>query len=452
MRDWQSQDRIVRASVLAPVAGLFLLSFFMAPTADAEEAGSDTGASKSSNQQADGLNGPEDLGNLLRHIQHRGTQRESLFAASPLTGLHDSSARAKQELYEAHGLKLGFLFAHAFQGLSESLPNQDDFGTSSQANFVGTWEVLDRGEATQGQFYLDIEGRWGYDTTAVTTLGADGLGSAIWTANPFIKYDPTFIVRNAYWHQGSREAGWSYRAGKITPDQILQTSAHISPFATFMPLASTGPFSIALADSGWGTAGAWYVNERMTLVGVVSDANADRLDRGDIAEGDLFKAVELQYKIAPRTSKAGYSKLTVWHTDGSKDGAAHNGSLGPSGWGVMGKLEQELSDDGRVIGILRYGKGFDDSALYDQQATAHVLLYDPPVFGDIQHDVVGVGLTWAKAGQNGLRSEYNAEIFYRFPMFPHVDTTLSYQSVFRPAYTKDIDQASVFTLRLRTSF
>jgi hypothetical protein len=391
-----------------------------------------------------------DLHNLLQHIEHRSSQKASLFSASPLTPLHDSTASAKQQLYDNTGLKLGFMFAHAFQALSESLPGEDDWGTSSQANFIGTWEVLERGAPNQGQFYLDIEGRWGYDTTAVVDLGADGLGSAIWTANPFIKYDPTFIVRNAYWHQGSREAGWSYRLGKITPDQILQTSAHISPLATFMPLASTGPFSIAVADSGWGGAGAWYISDRMNVIGVVSDANADRLDRGDIAEGDLFKAIELQYKIAPRTSKAGYSKLTLWHTDGSKDGAAHNGSLGPSGWGFMAKLEQELTDDGRHIGILRYGKGFDDSSLYEKQASAHYLLYDPPI--PLQHDLLGVGLAWAESGSNGLHGEYNAEIFYRFPMFPHVDATLSYQSIFKPAFTDDIDQASAITLRLRTAF
>ncbi len=127
-------------------------------------------------------------------------------------------------------------------------------------------------------------------------------------------------------------------------------------------------------------------------------------------------------------------------------------ALPDSGWGFMGKLEQELSADGRVIGILRYGEGFDDSSLYDQQATVHVLLYDPPSPSHIQHDVVGLGFTWAKAGQNRIRSEYNAELFYRLPIFPHVDATVSYQSVFRPAFTKDIDQASVFTLRLRTSF
>jgi hypothetical protein len=100
-----SKGSIVRVSVFVPVAWLVLLSCFMSLTAIAEDA---------DHQALGGLNGPEDLHNLLRHIQHRGTQRESLFALSPLTPVHDSSAQAKQELYEATGVKLGFVFAHAF--------------------------------------------------------------------------------------------------------------------------------------------------------------------------------------------------------------------------------------------------------------------------------------------------------------------------------------------------
>jgi len=51
-----------------------------------------------------------------------------------------------------------------------------------------------------------------------------------------------------------------------------------------------------------------------------------------------------------------------------------------------------------------------------------------------------------------IRSEYNVEAFYRFPLFPSVDTTLSYQSVFNPALDPDNHHASVFSLRIRTTF
>jgi carbohydrate-selective porin OprB len=198
--------------------------------------------------------------------------------------------------------------------------------------------------------------------------------------------------------------------------------------------------------------GAWYVNDRTTLVGLASDANADRFDFGDIGEGDLFTAAEIHFKIAPRTAKAGYSKLTLWHTDGTKDGSAINAMTGESGWGYFVKHEQELTDDGRVVGILRYGKGFEDSAFYEQQAGAHLLFYEPGFLARLKNDVVGAAFNWAKASATGARDEYNAEVFYRFPIFPAVDTTVSYQSVINPALTRDVDHASVFSLRLRTVF
>jgi porin len=146
-----------------------------------------------------------------------------------------------------------------------------------------------------------------------------------------------------------------------------------------------------------------------------------------------------------------YSKLTLWHTDGTKDDLPANGSNGPSGKGFFVKHEQELTADGRAIGILRYGKSFDDTAFYKQQASANFLLNDPPGPSRIRNDLLGVTFNWTDA-TNGVRDEYNLEVFYRFPIFPLVDTTLSYQYVVAPALDLGIDHASVFSLRLRTSF
>lgn len=432
---------IVRHSITASVIGFLLLCPILATTALSLSAGS-----------AGSLNHPDDPSNLLQRIQKRGAQKESLFPVSPLGGLHDSATRAKQSLYEATSLELGFTLTHLFQRISEAQSGVDQSGMTTWTDFVGTWELVDKGTPTQGQFFFDVQGRWNYGTTGPGTLGSAGLGSLIGTANGYEEYVPTFILRNAYWRQGSPEAGWSYRVGKFTVDGILSNSAHISPLTTFHPVASTGPFSIALPDSGFGAVGSWYVNDRTALVGVVSDANADRFDSGDVGEGDFFTALELQYKVAPRTSKAGYSKLTLWNTEGNKNGEAINGMRGPSGWGIMGKLEMELTDDGRAIGILRYGHSFNDSALFEQQASAHFLFYDPPGPAHLRNDLIGVAFNWAKAPVSDARSEYNLEVFYRFPLFPHVDTTLSYQSVIDPAFDHDNDHASVFSLRLQTVF
>ena len=109
---------------------------------------------------------------------------------------------------------------------------------------------------------------------------------------------------------------------------MLGTSAHLNGFTTFLPVIGTGPFANALPDSGLGLASGLFVNEWFNVMGLVSDANADRFDFGDLDEGDLYSALELQVKVLPLTPKAGYSKVTFWHNDGTKFGNAINGSSG----------------------------------------------------------------------------------------------------------------------------
>jgi hypothetical protein len=101
---------------------------------------------------------------------------------------------------------------------------------------------------------------------------------------------------------------------------------------------------------------------------------------------------------------------------------------------------------------LRYGKSHNGSAFYEKQLLAHFLLYDPANVGRLQNDLLGVGVSWAQANIAGARAETNVEIFYRFPIFPQVDMTLSYQSLFNLALDPDNDHASAFSLRLRTTF
>lgn len=398
------------------------------------------------------LDNPNEPSNLLPRIEERGTQKDSLFAVSPLGRLRDGTAQAKQDLYDATSLKLGFAITHLFQWISEALPGEDTSGTATTTDLVGAWHLINKGEPTLGQVVAHVQGRWDYGTTGPEELGTVSLGSAIGTADTFAAYTPTFILRNLYWRHGSPEAGWTYRLGKITPDAHLSSSAHLASETTFLPSGGTAPFAIALPDSGLGAVGIWHLSDRAALAGLVSDANADRFDFGDLDEGDLFKAIEFHLKIAPKTPKAGYSKITFWHTDGTSDGQPANGQLGPDGWGFFLKHEQELTEDGRAIVILRYGKSFDDSAVFERQVGAHFLLYEPRVLSGLKNDLIGVGFNWAQTPISGTRDEHNVEVFYRFPIFPNVDMTLSYQSVFDPALDPDNDQASVFSLRLRTVF
>ena len=444
-----------RSSVAVSVTLAVLMACFVLPSG-AEDAQTDSEAGDS---KPAGHGTPvgalssdvQDPGNLLPGIRERRVQKDALFSRSPLHGLHEVTGKWKKSLHEAIGLELGLAYTQVFMGLSESLPGTDSWGTNSNVDFLANWEVLHRGKPTQGQLSFHSQGRWDWGTTAPETLAAESLGSLLGTANSFAPYTPTFLIRNLYWEQGGQEAGWAYRIGKITPDSMLGTSAHMSNILTFLPTANYN-FSIAVPDSGLGAAAAWYPHDRIRLMGLISDSNADRQDWGHISEGDFFKAIELAAQIFPRTEKAGYSKLVVWHNDGTRDGSDSNGNLGPDGWGFFVKLEQELTADGRLIGIARYGRSFDGSAFYEHQAGLNLLLYEPDVFGFVPHDLVGVALNWVKPTFSGTRSEYDFELFYRFPIFPLVDVTLSYQAIFNPALDLGKDYASVFGLRLRTTF
>jgi len=394
---------------------------------------------------------PEDPDVLLSAIEQRRPEKDSVFEFTPLQSLHDAADQWAMDVEESTNLNLGAAFTHLFMWLSESTLGDEEYGVASDLDVLGTWRLANIGEPKQGELFFHFEGRWEYGPPDPESLGTLNLGSAIGTANTFSEYVPTFILRNFYWQQGSAEAGWVYRGGKITTDAMVSTSAHIAAPLTFLTIAGTGPFSNALPDSGLGIAATRFVNYRSKITGIISDANGDRFGLGDITEGDLYKSVEFAVKVAPRTDEAGYSKLIFWHTDPTKDGQPNNGHLGPGGWGFFIKHEQELTADGRAVGILRYGRSYNESAVYEYQYGAHFLFYNPTASG-LQNDLIGVAVNWAQGNVFDGRLESNLEIFYRFPIIPRWDITLTYQSMFNLALDPNNDHASAFGVRFRTTF
>jgi porin len=433
--------------ILATCFALFN-GFAMSTAAAAEQGASSNGGG---HPPSFGSN-PEDPGNLLKEVQARRAQRESALPVSPLKWLHDGSGRASDSLDRATHIRLGLTLNHLFQWASDVRPGTDDWGTDTDIDLVAAWDMINRGKPTVGQLYFHLEGRYDYGTTGPQTIGFSNVAAAGGTGNAFSEYVPTFLIRNLYWQQGTPQSKWAFRTGKITTDSILATSQHISPVTTFLPNAGTGLFVSGYPDSSLGLVSVWHYSERIKLLGLVADSNGNRYDFGDISAGDFYTALELGVKIAPRTEKSGFSKFTAWHSDGTKDGQPINASTGQDGWGITVKLEQELTSDGRTVGVLRWGKSWDGAAIYDNQAAAHLLFYDPPGPVRLQHDLVGIAVNWVDSAVEGSREEYNLEGFYRFPLFPGLDMRLSYQYVINPAFTRAFDSSSVFSLGCRTVF
>ena len=389
---------------------------------------------------------------LLQEIQQRRTEKDSLFKVSPLRPLHDGADKWHANLKQKAHIDLGTSIHHLFQFLSESLPGTDDWGTATDMDITGTWALTERGKPTQGGITLHLETRWNWGTTGPMSLGPQSLGMLQSTGNTYEAYWPAMIIRNFYWQMGSTKSKWALRLGKVTIDGILGTTKHLTPTTSCLTFACTGAFAIGLPDSGLGVIGVWHFNDRVKLLGSFHNANSNRYDLGEIGKGDFFTALDLGVKIAPKTEKAGYSHVVVWHNDGTFDGHAINGSTGKEGSGYYLLYEQELSKDGNWVAIFKWGQAFDGSAYFDRQASASLVLYDPHFISSISNDATGISLNWVDPSKAGTRNESNVEIWYRFPFFPSLDTTLSYMAIINPAMDPNNDFASAFSLRLVSVF
>jgi len=401
------------------------------------------------------IGGMSEPSKRLAEINKRRKDRNYVIPSQPLENLQKSIDSFQDKLYGAIGLNLGLAVNHLFQGTTAARPDTDDLGMASTAVLVGKLDLVNRDTPSQGEVIFGVEARWDYGTTGPETIGFGSVGSGLGTGDTFAAYEPNpIILREVFWRQGSPEAGWSYRIGKITPDGLLATSEYFDSTTAFLPTGSTGSNAIAFPDSGLGLVTAIYPHPRFRMFGLISDANADRTDFGNINEGDLFTAVEFQAQIAPpQTKDAGYSTLTFWNNPGTANGEPINGSSGLSGWGFFLKHEQELSEDGRHVGILRYGKSFDDSAiLYKQQASIHYVQKNPPDPIGLENDMLGIAVNWIDPTIDDARDEYDFEVFYRMPLFPTVDTSFAYQAIIDPAFNPEDDLAHVFSFRLRKTF
>ena len=343
---------------------------------------------------------------------------------------------------------------HLSQWLSDSLPGEKTYGSTTVFDLPATWALVDRGKPTQGQVFAHVQGRWDYGTTGPQTLGTTSLGSRDPNRQPLRPVHAGVPAPQPLLAAGQRGGGvgLSHRQ-----DHAGRDALHFRPPRSPPPRSSRPPASARsptrFPTRGWAPSAPGIINDRTRLLGLVSDSNADRTNFGAPGKGDFYKAVELGVKLWPRTENAGYSKLTFWHNDGTSDGdQSSNGNLGPEGWGFFLKHEQELTDDGKTVAVLKYGWSDNDSALYEQLAGAYLLLYEPTGPDPAGQRPPGRGVQLGGRHAGNVRDEYSLEAFYRFPLFPHVDVTLLYQSIWDPALDLGIDQANVFSLRIRTTF
>lgn len=400
---------------------------------------------------------PNDGPNRLAQAEARRVQKTGLFEVQPLGGFRDLFSGWNDSAYAATGLRFTLGIHHASQFGSPTVTDgngdrTDESASGIDIDFNTDWALFNRGAPNEFKIFANVEGRFDYGTVGAQNLGFANIGAAGGSANTFSAYDPNFILRQGYFTQGGPEAGWSYRIGKLTVDGALGSSRHINPNATFLSNVATGYFAVGAPDSGLGIAGTYTFNESWSVMGVVSDANADRYNWGDLDAGDLWRAVELRWNTPDSAPIAADAKVAYWYTDATKDGVARNFNTGKAGGGMVAILETELADDGRPVILARYARSFDGAALADEQAGLSFLLYQPIGALDFDSDVLGAAVNWQDPAADGARDETQYEVFYRFPVFPQVDATVTYQHIENPAYASEFDSADTWAIRLTTTF
>ena len=85
-----------------------------------------------------------------------------------------------------------------------------------------------------------------------------------------------------------------------------------------------------------------------------------------------------------------------------------------------------------------------------------MVVYDPFCTGKFkdalfESDLFGMAYSWVQPSAVD-RDESNVELFYRFPLFPQMDATVSYQAIINPALDPSNDYGSAFSLRLRSTW
>ena len=68
---------------------------------------------------------------------------------------------------------------------------------------------------------------------------------------------------------------------------------------------------------------------------------------------------------------------------------------------------------------------------------------------DFAHgDQLGFGASWGHPGEEGLRDQYTAELFYRLQVTSALAVTPDVQVILHPAFNPGEDSIMVFTLRV----
>ena len=344
-----------------------------------------------------------------------------------------------KERLAGRGVNLSLDYSAVGLTSSEVLPDSDDDASGGMLRFYGSWDALNRGEANSGALVWKVEHRHAYTDTSVKDFlfGAGALGLV---TPPFS--DEGTRLTNFYWKQRFNSGRGTAVAGFLDATDYFDVYALASPWTGFLNFAfSTGTTTTALpGDATLGLAAASMIGEEWFVIGGITDMESDPTDPLEgfdtfFDESNYFKSIEVGWTPSQEQIYVDNVHVAYWHAEESLAQGTNKGQ------GINVSVSRLI---GPWMPFVRGGYSEDAGTLSESSVSAGF------AFNGLGRESgkLGVALNWADV-EGSDDDQYILEAVYFFKLGGAFEITPDIQCISNPALNPDVDDLTIYGLRVR---
>jgi len=343
----------------------------------------------------------------------------------------------KKGVNERHGLQLTGHYVALYQGLSESL-GEEDKAASAVFRLTASWAVVGRDKTDKGSLVVTFDHRH-----AFTDLAPAGLASqaGYLGVTGLLFSDIGSAVVNLNWQQSFHKRDIGLIAGRFDPNDYMNVLGYANPWTGFQNVAIVLEPSIAFPDSSWGVGAASWFNDQWWILGTVNDANGAVTDNLEfLPDGtELFSQVSFGWSPSKGERYTRAILSSVWHVDEREERGIEGAE------GITLSANWTWNTKWMVFGRAGYSDGA--APIYNRSATAGFIRKF-----QFRSDLLGFGINWGDPPDHTLREQITIEGFYQIQIAQNLELTPSLQYLIDPAFNPEEDPVWVLGMRMRFTF
>jgi len=356
----------------------------------------------------------------------------------------------KEQLYEKTGLRLGLSYQALYQSASDTRTGQDT-AAAGWLLVEGKWELLNRGEDTEGNLVFALDWRHTLGDNAEPGLfGTVDVGSLWPTDIAFIEWDAWFPV--LYWEQWLEKESFVLRAGTQVSMQILDFFRFKDSRTSFTGTPLTAPAgSIPFGPPGGAVSFGWWPQEgsELYVVGSINDQNAEV---GEISWDNAFEYGQFFYglEVGQNWRRGGgefdHAHLLLFYADEADMVTEAFGSQESGGGFKLAGSKQS----GQLVGFGSYTYNTAEGGGFGITFAEHTVTAGAAVLRPVGYNgELALGATWAKPIDDQIGNQYGFETYWRLLVTPDLWVTPGVQVIFDPAFNTAEDVVTIAQIKFR---